>query len=121
MLVHLLLMVQATLDGVEAVIGPFGAPHELDQGAPLVVGEAGDDGPVVVSARIGAVGVVGRGDGSAVVVDDLGAGPDGAVAGREALAAGLASVDGLVEERRAGEGDAGDHLGEVDVLTFSGG
>ena len=114
-------MLQAAVDGVEAVVGPGRAAHELDQLLPFVIGQAGDDGPVVVAAGVGAVGVVGRGDGAAVVVDHLGAGPHGAVAGREPLAAGLASVDGLVQERGAGEGDAGNHLGQVNVLPFAGG
>ena len=119
--VHFLLALQTAGEGVKAGVGPVGAAHQLHQVLPLVIGETGDDGPVVVAAGGGAIGVMGRGHGAAVVVDDFGARPDGAVAGRETRAPGRAAVDGFVQESRANQSDAGNHLGQIYVLALAGG
>ena len=56
--------------------------HELNQAPPFLVRKAGDDAPIVVAAALGAIGVVGRYRGAAVVVYRWGTGPDGAVSWR---------------------------------------
>ena len=121
-LVDLGLVREATPQRVEPRVGrPLGRAHDRDEAAPLLVGEAGDDGPVVVSITQGAVGVVRRCVAAAVVVEQLAARPVRAVARRVAGTPGPPPVGAEVEERRAGQRHAGRDLREVDVLALAGG
>ena len=120
--VYFLLVFEASVQRVEpGVVRPRGRPHQFDQILPLLVGEAGDDAPVVVAAALGAVSVMGGHRGSPVVVGDGRAGPGGSVAGGIPFAAGLAAVDGFVQESGTGQSYAGNHLGQVYVLSLAGG
>src|SRR5271163_1343865 len=86
--------------------GPRGSAHHLRQPLPLLVGVADDHAPVVVLARMSAIGVMGCHRWSAVVVDQRRAGPMRAVAGRVASLARPALVHGKVQQRWAVEGNA---------------
>ena len=119
--VHLFLMLQATLKGGELLGGgPTGRAHHRHQLPPLMVGEAGQDAPVVVLRRTGLVGVVRRPGPPPVVVHPGRARPVGAVARRVTLAPGGATVGLDVQKGGAIERNAEDPLGTVDMLSLTG-
>ena len=64
-LVHLFLMLKTAAKCGELGRGsPFGGAHYAHQTPPFLLGEAGDGAPVVVTAALGAIAVMGRGDGA---------------------------------------------------------
>src|SRR5262249_40876702 len=83
-LVHLLLVLQASGEGGELWrAGPGWLAHHLHQALPLLVRLADDHTPIVVLARMGAIGVVGCHRRPAVIVDERCIGPVSAIAGRK--------------------------------------
>ena len=119
--VQLFLVPDAAGRGGEAVfVRPRRRAHQLHQRAPFALVEACDYAPVVVAVALRAVGVVRRSRRAPVGVEHGALRPHGAVAGREVLAAAVSPVDGLVQDRRAGQCDAGSHLRHVHPLPFPG-
>src|SRR5262249_33109199 len=83
-LVYLLLVLQASGEGGELWhAGPAWMAHHLHQAPPLLVRLTDDHTPVVVLARMGAIGVVGHHCRPAVIVDERCIGPVSAIAGRK--------------------------------------
>src|SRR5215813_15610708 len=81
-LVHLLLMLEASSERGELRRGgPCWMAHHLHQALPLLVRMADNHTPIVVIARMGAIGIVGRDRRPTVIVDQGRAGPMGAIAG----------------------------------------
>ena len=120
-LVQFLLILEPADEGVELGRScPLGRAHHAHQAPPFIFGEAGDGAPVVVSASVGAVGVVGSGRWSPVVVEHGCSGPMGAVTRREPLSLGRTAVDRRVQHGGSVQGGAHNHLGQVHVLPLAG-
>ena len=118
-LVHLLLVLQASGERGELRRGgPRRLAHHLHQPLPFLVRVADDHAPVVVVARMGAIGVVRRDRRPTVVVDQRRAGPVRAIAGGIAGAARPPPVHREVQQSRAVERNARHHLRLVDMLAL---
>ena len=115
--VHFLLVLQATLEGVKfPVRSPGGASHYIYQSPPLLVGEAGDGTPVVVPSGAGPVGVVRCRSPAPVIVYNGRARPVTSVTWRVTLSNCCTPVGLDVQEHRAVERHSAGPLGFVDVL-----
>ena len=117
-LVHLLLMLKASGKcGKLRRGGPRRIAHHLHQALPFLVRIADNHTPIVVIARMGAIGIVGRDRWPTVIVDEV-CQASGRDCRRIAVAARRPPVDGEVQESRPGEGNAGNHLCLVNMLAL---
>src|SRR5262249_30249379 len=119
-LVHLLLVLQASGEGGELWRrGPRWMPHHLHQALPLLIGMADNHTPVIVIARMGAIGVVRRHRWPTVIVDERRVGPVGAIAGGKTGTARRSPVGGEVQERWTVEGNTRHHLRLINMLALA--
>src|SRR5262249_9006669 len=110
-LIHLLLVLQTSGQRGELRRGgPRWMTHHMHPALPLRVGMAYNHAPIVVIARMGAVGVVGCDRRPTVIIHQGCGRPVGTIARGKAVAARSSPINGEVQERRTVEGDARYHL-----------
>ena len=97
--------------------GPRRRAHHLHQSLPFLVRVADDHAPVVVPARMRAIGIMRRNRRPTVVVDQRRAGPVRTVARRKASPPRPAPVHREIQQRRTVERNARHHLRQVDMLA----